>query len=51
VDLNEARDLIEAALGKAARPYSVVIVETIPTLSSGKVDRIAVHEIVRAAQP
>jgi O-succinylbenzoic acid--CoA ligase len=51
VDLDEVRRVVEAALGKAARPYRAVIVDTIPTLSSGKVDRIAVHEIVRAAQP
>jgi len=51
VDLDEVRRVVEAALGKAARPYRALIVDTIPMLSSGKVDRMAVHEIVRAAQP
>lgn len=51
LDLDTARRVIETALGKAARPYRAVTVAEIPTLSSGKVDRIAIREIVRAEQP
>lgn len=51
LDLGAIREIIGAALGKAARPYRVVKVDDIPTLSSGKVDRRAVGEIVRAHQP
>jgi O-succinylbenzoic acid--CoA ligase len=46
VELDVVRDLIETALGKAARPYRSVRVESIPTLTSGKLDRRTVNEIV-----
>jgi O-succinylbenzoic acid--CoA ligase len=51
IDLDAVRSLIEAKLGKAARPYRAVGVDVIPTLTSGKVDRVAVHEIVSREQP
>lgn len=51
LDLVEIRAVVEARLGKAARPYRIVTVSTIPTLSSGKVDRVAIREIVRTEQP
>lgn len=51
LDLDAVRSLIEAKLGKAARPYRAVNVDVIPTLTSGKADRVAVHEIVSREQP
>ena len=43
---DETRDLIDARLGKAARPYRFVTVTTIPRLTSGKLDRRALHQLV-----
>lgn len=51
LDLDTVRVTVEGHLGKAARPYRVVTVDTIPLLPSGKVDRIAVQEIVSREQP
>jgi O-succinylbenzoic acid--CoA ligase len=51
LDLDNVRGVVEAALGKVARPYRIVTVPSIPTLSSGKVDRVALREIVESAQP
>ena len=51
LDLDSVRLVIEKALGKAARPYRVMTVDEIPTLSSGKFDRRAIGEIVRADRP
>lgn len=51
LDLDAVRSLIEAKLSKAARPYRAVKCDVIPTLASGKVDRVAVHEIVSREQP
>jgi O-succinylbenzoic acid--CoA ligase len=51
LDIEAVRGVIEAKLGKAARPYRAVTIDVIPTLASGKVDRVAVHEIVSRKQP
>ena len=51
LDRDVVRAIIEDELGKAARPYRIVRVETVPTLSSGKVDRAAVREIVLNSRP
>lgn len=51
LDLGTVRTVVEDQLGKAARPYRVVTVDTIPLLPSGKIDRIAVQEIVSREQP
>ncbi|MFT4234339.1 MAG: AMP-binding protein, partial [Microbacterium sp.] len=47
-ELDAARAVVEAALGKAARPSRIVIVNAIPHLPSGKPDRRALTDIVRA---
>lgn len=46
IELDTVRDVVEASLGKAARPYRAVRVESIPVLTSGKIDRRSVVEIV-----
>lgn len=51
IDYELARELIEKELGKAARPYRIVTVESIPLLASGKVDRVAVRAIVLEQLP
>lgn len=51
IDLDNLRALVERELGKAARPYRVVTVDAIPTLSSGKPDRQALHEIAERNKP
>ena len=51
LDYDSVRSLIEAELGKAARPYRIVLVDHIPALPSGKVDRRAVLEIVHGSRP
>ncbi|MEY4397270.1 MAG: hypothetical protein RLZZ40_1026, partial [Actinomycetota bacterium] len=51
LDRDEVRAIIADELGKAARPYRIVLVETVPMLSSGKVDRAAVREIVLNSRP
>lgn len=45
LDLAELRDAVGGSLGEAARPVGVVTVESIPTLSSGKPDRLAVKRV------
>jgi O-succinylbenzoic acid--CoA ligase len=51
LDLDAVRAHVERELGKSARPYRVVTVDAIPTLSSGKVDRAAVHLIAERNKP
>jgi O-succinylbenzoic acid--CoA ligase len=46
LDRDAVRSLIERELSKEARPYRFVVVDEIPRLSSGKVDRRAIREIV-----
>ncbi len=46
LDREAIRGLIETELSKEARPYRFVTVAEIPRLSSGKVDRRAVRELV-----
>jgi O-succinylbenzoic acid--CoA ligase len=46
LELDEVREAVERTLGKAARPYRLIRVAEIPALSSGKLDRTAVIEIV-----
>jgi O-succinylbenzoic acid--CoA ligase len=46
LDLEVVRDLIERELSKAARPYRFVTVSELPRLSSGKIDRRALNELV-----
>ena len=41
---HELGDLVEQALGRAARPRAIHLVDSLPTLESGKVDRRAVFE-------
>ncbi len=51
LDLDTVREHVERELGKSARPYRVVSVDAIPTLSSGKVDRAALHLIAERNKP
>ena len=51
IDYDLARELIEKELGKAARPYRIITVDAIPTLISGKVDRVTVRSIVQSQLP
>ncbi len=46
LDPEVVRDLIERELSKAARPYRFVTVSELPRLSSGKIDRRALQELV-----
>jgi O-succinylbenzoic acid--CoA ligase len=46
LDREVVRDLIERELSKAARPYRFVTVPELPRLSSGKIDRRALQELV-----
>jgi O-succinylbenzoic acid--CoA ligase len=47
LDLVRARMAVSQALGVEARPDRVVVVSTIPLLSSGKPDRLALERIVK----
>jgi O-succinylbenzoic acid--CoA ligase len=47
IDADELRDLVRASLGAPAAPSRVIVVDSIPQLSSGKPDRI---ELQRLAQ-
>ena len=47
VALDDVRQAVGAALGRAAAPSRVVVVAGIPLLSSGKPDRLSLAEIVR----
>lgn len=51
VDLDRIRAIVEADLGKAARPHRAVVTDSIPTLPSGKVDRATISELVAREQP
>ena len=46
IDREVVRDLIERELSKEARPYRFVTVSELPRLSSGKLDRRALQELV-----
>lgn len=46
IDREGVRDLIERELSKEARPYRFVTVSELPRLSSGKIDRRALRELV-----
>lgn len=45
LELDRAREHVGAALGRAARPAAVVLVDTVPMLASGKPDRRAVQAL------
>lgn len=51
LDLDTARAHVGAALGRAARPADVVLVDRMPMLASGKPDRRAVQALVDPAGP
>lgn len=55
LDLDTVRAHVGDALGRAARPAAVVLVERLPMLASGKPDRLAVQDLaartVRATVP
>ncbi len=46
LDLDTVRDHVGAALGRAARPAEVVVVDRVPMLASGKPDRRAIRALV-----
>lgn len=46
LDRDTVRDLIEREVSAEARPYRFVTVPELPRLSSGKIDRRAVHDLV-----
>ncbi|MEK6310476.1 MAG: AMP-binding protein [Curtobacterium sp.] len=45
IDLDRVREAVGTALGRAARPADVVVVDHLPMLASGKPDRRAVHAL------
>ncbi|MBF4582621.1 AMP-binding protein [Curtobacterium sp. VKM Ac-2865] len=45
LDLERVREHVGAALGRAARPAAVVLVDAVPMLASGKPDRRAVRAV------
>ncbi|MGL3199794.1 MULTISPECIES: AMP-binding protein [Curtobacterium] len=45
LDLDRVREAVGTALGRAARPADVVVVDHLPMLASGKPDRRAVHAL------
>ncbi|SDQ69103.1 O-succinylbenzoic acid--CoA ligase [Curtobacterium sp. UNCCL20] len=45
LDLDRVRDHVAAALGRAARPADVVVVDRLPMLPSGKPDRRAIQAL------
>ena len=47
VQLDDVRDAVGLALGRAAAPSRVVVVPSIPLLASGKPDRLSIAAIVR----
>jgi O-succinylbenzoic acid--CoA ligase len=49
LDLEQVRDHVGAALGRAARPAAVVLVDAVPMLASGKPDRRAVRAVADPA--
>jgi O-succinylbenzoic acid--CoA ligase len=49
LELEEARDWVSARHPRAWAPRELVVVPTMPMLPNGKVDRIAVRELARAA--
>jgi len=49
LDLDRVREHVGAALGRAARPAAVVLVDALPMLASGKPDRRAIQAL--AATP
>src|SRR5690606_37149153 len=51
VDLPALRAAVEAALGPAARPERVILVEEMPVLPSGKPDRVALAALAARATP
>lgn len=46
VGLSDVRNHVAATLGAAAAPRQVLLVDTLPALASGKVDRRAAHTLV-----
>ncbi|MGU3409904.1 AMP-binding protein [Microbacterium sp. M1A1_1b] len=46
IDLQQVRDHVERALGRAARPAEVVVADPLPMLSTGKPDRRAIRALV-----
>ena len=44
LDLAQARDHVAAALGRAAAPRELVVLASVPTLPSGKPDRVALAQ-------
>ncbi|MHB1170977.1 MAG: AMP-binding protein [Lacisediminihabitans sp.] len=49
-NLEDVRSTVAAALGKSARPAALLLVDSIPLLSSGKPDRLALGSLA-AARP
>jgi O-succinylbenzoic acid--CoA ligase len=50
-DLRTVRSHVRAVVGAAAAPSRVVVVPTLPMLTSGKPDRLAVRSLVEADRP
>jgi len=51
VDLAALRHRVGGALGRAARPAAVVLVDRVPMLASGKPDRRAIAALAAAEEP
>jgi len=46
LDLDVVRELVGTQLGTAARPARVVVLESLPTLASGKPDRLTIRSAI-----
>lgn len=47
VELDEVREVVRSQLGAAAAPARVIVVERIPTLASGKPDRVGLRRLAQ----
>jgi O-succinylbenzoic acid--CoA ligase len=47
IELNELRAAVKAQLDAAAAPDRVIVVDEIPTLSSGKPDRVSLQRLAQ----
>lgn len=47
IDLAELREIVSAALGDAAAPARVIVVDSLPMLSSGKPDRRSIRRLAQ----
>ena len=51
VDLSRLRDAVKSALGAAAAPASVIVIDALPRVASGKPDRRALAALAETERP